>query len=299
MSISLQKEVWKLDLPPSEKLVLLKLADHVNDKKGDCAYPSVRSLANSTRLSERQIQRYLKGFVQAGFVCVEENGKGGRGKTKKYRFTLQKGDTDGGNEDYKTDQPKAVKGDTNGANDSPKKVTPTTVKGDINDIVEEIKGDTQGQQRVTPKAVKGDTFARTDSEPPKNHQGEPPTTRSMPRNGPAQILTATLYEDVLGIGEPTGYRTVVGQAQSLVKAGCSPDELRQIAEWLQADSFWATKGITMGLILSKRDNWRSASRASPNGQKPSARENDLDAWRRKHGLLPTGTDAIDVNGGPK
>ena len=83
----------------------------------------------------------------------------------------------------------------------------------------------------------------------------------MPRNGAAQTLLAVLYEDVLQIGKPTDFKKAVGQAQLLVNAGSTPDEVREIAEWLMADPFWASKGITIGLVLSKRDEWRSAKRS--------------------------------------
>lgn len=82
--------------------------------------------------------------------------------------------------------------------------------------------------------------------------------KPMPRNGMAQTLLATLYEDILRIGPPTSYKTAVGQAQKLADAGCTPLELREIAEWLLQDPFWSRKGITIGTVLSKRDDWRSA-----------------------------------------
>lgn len=86
----------------------------------------------------------------------------------------------------------------------------------------------------------------------------------MPRNGDAQTLLAVLYEDVLQIGKPTDYKQAVGQAQLLVKAGSTPDEVRAIAEWLMADPFWSQKGITIGLVLRKRDEWRSAQKTPKN-----------------------------------
>lgn len=93
-----------------------------------------------------------------------------------------------------------------------------------------------------------------------------PATKRKKRepSGPAQTFVHVLYEDVLGIGEPTNYGTAVGQAQRLVDAGCTVDELRDIAAWLQADPFWSQKGINMGTVLSQRDKWRAAKNAPPN-----------------------------------
>jgi hypothetical protein len=41
VSVRVSARVWELDLPPSEKLVLLKLADFADDGGGN-AWPSVR-----------------------------------------------------------------------------------------------------------------------------------------------------------------------------------------------------------------------------------------------------------------
>ena len=56
-------------------------------------------------------------------------------------------------------------------------------------------------------------------------------------------------------------KQAIGQAQSLVSAGSTPEEVREIAEWLMADPFWSQRGITIGLVLKKRDDWRSAKNA--------------------------------------
>jgi hypothetical protein len=258
MSLPLQKLVWKLHLHPSQKLVLVRLADYASDKDHR-AYPSVSSLAEDTGLSERMVQRYLAASVDAGLIVIEENGSGGRGKTRTYRFTLQKGDTHDANPAH--DLPE--KGDTDDTVSRTERVTPMTRKGDTHDALLPKERVTSRTERVTSSAQKGDTHDATyiRSEPSVNHQGEPSV--ALPRNGAAQTLVAVLYEDVLRIGKPTNYSQVVGQAAQLVKAGCTPDELRDIAGWLAADPFWSQKGITMGTILGQRDKWRAARNAPP------------------------------------
>ena len=111
------------------------------------------------------------------------------------------------------------------------------------------KSDTKGVQPIAPEP----------SIEPSLEPSEEPS--GMPRNGDAQTLLAVLYEDVLQIGPPTNYKLAIGQAQTLVKAGSTPDEVRSIAEWLMADPFWSQKGITIGLVLKKRDDWRAAKNA--------------------------------------
>jgi hypothetical protein len=67
--------VWELDLPDSDKLVLLALADCANDE-GHC-WPSVRSLTIKCSKSERTIQGSIKKLVEEGHLIRREvPGKG-------------------------------------------------------------------------------------------------------------------------------------------------------------------------------------------------------------------------------
>lgn len=276
MSITLQKLVWKLNIHPSQKLVLVRLADYASDKTQQ-AYPSVASLAADTGLSERMVQRYLSASVDAGFVVVDDHQHGGRGMTRTYRFTLAKGDAS----DTVSER---------------KRVTSKPVKGDAGDAVLPQQRVTSREKRVTPMTEKGDThdgiYIR--SEPSTNHQREPSV--ALPRNGDAQTLVAVLYEDVLGIGKPTNYKQAVGQASQLAKAGVTPDELREIAEWLIADPFWSQKGVNMGTVLSQRDKYRAARNAPvPLRRKVDEAEDDVwEAYGRAKGYITDDDEPADV-----
>jgi DNA-binding transcriptional ArsR family regulator len=92
MSIALMTEVWKLDLPATETLVLLAIADHANDPDG-LAWPSVWTVACKARLSERQAQRVLRKLRDAGLLeVVERGGKSGLQRdTTVYRLRLDRG----------------------------------------------------------------------------------------------------------------------------------------------------------------------------------------------------------------
>lgn len=253
MSLAIQKRVWKLQITAPEKLVLLCLADFASDKDLR-AYPSIATIADATRLSERQVQRHLAALVDAGHIAIDENPYGGRGKSRVYRFKIGKGDT----------------GDTVSSNE---RVTSTTRKGDANDTDLPQQRVTSTTERVTSKAKKGDIHDETyiRNEPLENHQ-EPSGAelrvlpggatakerKPMPRNGMAQTLLATLHEDVLQIGPPTNYGRAVRDAQKLSDAGCTPGELQEIAAWLLSDPFWSRKGVTINTILNQRDNWKAA-----------------------------------------
>lgn len=150
MSFDIQRWIWKQPLTASEKIVLLKMAFHAHPD-GTKSYPSVENVSLETGIGKRQVQRYLKSFVDRGFLAIEEHAKGGRGHARSYRFTIEKGDA-------------ASTGDysqrvTSQASTSEERVTFEATKGDISDT-----------ERVTSETRKGDIHASAgvnSPEPPK------------------------------------------------------------------------------------------------------------------------------------
>lgn len=63
-------EVWNLQLPDSQKIVLLALADAANDE-GHC-WPSMASLARKCSKGQRTVQGVIKTLVTAGHVTRRE-----------------------------------------------------------------------------------------------------------------------------------------------------------------------------------------------------------------------------------
>ena len=78
MSIKLMTAVWeRQDLSPTQKLVLLALADWANDE-GLC-WPSINRLVVKTGMADRSVQRLIRQIEELGFVEKEEIvGKGNR-----------------------------------------------------------------------------------------------------------------------------------------------------------------------------------------------------------------------------
>lgn len=75
MSVRVMSLVWSLNLPDSQKIVLLALADSANDE-GHC-WPSMASLSAKCSKSERTIQGVIKDLVAAGHLTRKEiSGKG-------------------------------------------------------------------------------------------------------------------------------------------------------------------------------------------------------------------------------
>lgn len=69
MSIALMSQVWPLDIPSTEKLVLLALADNANDD-GEC-WPSIGTIADKTALSERTVHYAIKRLAQSGHLLIK------------------------------------------------------------------------------------------------------------------------------------------------------------------------------------------------------------------------------------
>lgn len=75
MSITLMSAAWQIDLPASDKLVLLALADCANDE-GSC-WPSMATLVKKCSKGERTVQASIKSLVKLGHITRDERpGKG-------------------------------------------------------------------------------------------------------------------------------------------------------------------------------------------------------------------------------
>jgi hypothetical protein len=70
MSVRVMTQVWDLDLPDSEKIVLLALADSANDE-GHC-WPSMASLVRKCSKSDRTIQAAVRSLVEAKHLTRRE-----------------------------------------------------------------------------------------------------------------------------------------------------------------------------------------------------------------------------------
>lgn len=67
MSIALMTAAWRLrDLSPTQKLVLLSLADNANDQ-GEC-YPSMKQISERTGLTDRAVRAAIRSLESAGIV---------------------------------------------------------------------------------------------------------------------------------------------------------------------------------------------------------------------------------------
>lgn len=70
MSVRVMTDVWAIDLPDSQKIVLLALADCANDE-GHC-WPSMATLSKKCSKGERTVQGVIKELVKAGHLTRKE-----------------------------------------------------------------------------------------------------------------------------------------------------------------------------------------------------------------------------------
>lgn len=93
MSITVVAAVLKRKLgSTARKMVAIKLADVAGDD-GDSVYPSVKTVAAESELSERTVQYVLRQFVEEGLlIVVKVGGGGGHGlqATTEYRIDLNR-----------------------------------------------------------------------------------------------------------------------------------------------------------------------------------------------------------------
>lgn len=112
--------VWRQNLAPMAKIVLLAIADHADDDGGN-AYPSKSTLALKTGYSERQVIRIVNQLTGDGYLSEERRQVAGirpDRMPKVYQIVMRRGDILTGR-----DHPLPLDG-----------VTSVTLRGDIRDV---------------------------------------------------------------------------------------------------------------------------------------------------------------------
>ena len=100
MSIKLSGFIFDTDLPPTETLLMLALADFA-DQNGRC-WPSKETLAHRSRVSKRTVDKYIKRLAEDGWLKVES--MGGR-KSNIYYLNIDKIYAEGNRQPCKTCTP--------------------------------------------------------------------------------------------------------------------------------------------------------------------------------------------------
>lgn len=80
-------QIFELDIPSTEKLVLLAMADHARDDGTGC-YPSIDRLARKSSLTRRGVQKIIRRLEDAGLAVPTERFSGRHQLTTEYRISL-------------------------------------------------------------------------------------------------------------------------------------------------------------------------------------------------------------------
>lgn len=67
MSVKLMAAAWDLDIPSTEKMVLMCLCDFANDDGGNC-WPSIATISRKCSKSERTVQSAVKWLEDNGYL---------------------------------------------------------------------------------------------------------------------------------------------------------------------------------------------------------------------------------------
>lgn len=80
-------EIWSLEIPPTRKILLLKLADCANDA-GRIPHQPVSALARTCGVSRDSVGTIIRDLVKSGILVIE-TGKTAGGLTTVYWLNLK------------------------------------------------------------------------------------------------------------------------------------------------------------------------------------------------------------------
>ena len=230
MSVKMMALVFEMDLPPSEKVTALALADHAHDD-GTEARPGLESLAVKTSLSKRQVQRILKLLLVKGVLAVQRPATGT--KPAVYMFVnrgvdkLSTGDTDGS------------LGVTSGASRVDTGVTRTIKEPSMNLSSSEVASDPRPES-------KDDAPSHT-------------VTRLC-------VLLADAIE-ANGSKRPTITKAWNREMRLMLERdGHSEKQISNMIAWCQADAFWRTNILSVTKLRAKYDQMRLKALAESKAQ---------------------------------
>lgn len=87
MSFSAIKWAFKQPVSPTEKLVLLCIADHAHEKTQQC-WPSVATIASESGYSRRTVFYAIESLVELGFISRDERFNRNRQTSNRYTVNV-------------------------------------------------------------------------------------------------------------------------------------------------------------------------------------------------------------------
>ncbi|MCG8999816.1 helix-turn-helix domain-containing protein [Laribacter hongkongensis] len=270
MSIRLMSRAWDMNMPTSQKMVLLALADRANDD-GEC-WPGQAELATKCSMSPRNVIRMIEWLEARGALRSERRQTGNARKSNRYVLTLD------------------------GFNPECDMVSCDNLAHD------NLACDRLSHPNVTNATVQCDTLSPSfNEEPSMNHQSEPslvqagvPQRRAAPKREPNPLNVATwnayaaAYHDRYGV-EPVRNATVNGQIAQFVKR-LGENAPHVAAHYVSGNSaFYTTKGHSVGLMLADAEKLHTEWATGRRTTSTAARQAD-----RQQSNLENGRTALEL-----
>ena len=218
MSIRLMTQVWELDLPLADKMVLLVIADHASDD-GTNSYPSVGTIARKSSMSARNVQRCLSRLEGQGLVSIQRQ--------------------QGGPSYY----------------DPSRRPNAYTINGaTLSHLIVE-RGDIQSPRGVTGTTIPPDLQSPKPSiEPSEEPSISNVPNKYSEIWGTAEDLANYLADKIEGNGSkrPTvSHDWILTMCRLIDIDQRTPDQVRGAIDWCQADDFWSSN-ILSPMALRKQ-----------------------------------------------
>lgn len=86
MSIRLMSLIFESNLPTSEKIIMLAMADYASDS-GESIFPSIATISRKTSLSESGVHNLIRSLLHKKYLILV--GKGGGRKTNLYKINVE------------------------------------------------------------------------------------------------------------------------------------------------------------------------------------------------------------------
>ena len=227
-----------------EMLLALAIADHAHDD-GSNVFPSVPSLAQKSRQSERTVQRQLRSMEVSGWLQCVQRSEGGRNKASRYRINPSWIDEPKAFEFGKVSE--AINGDTVSPFEPPKRCHGVTVSGS-----------NPSPETVTSTTRNGDTAVS----PAYNHHRtiKPPVVpheSPKPDDAADRELAGWMFERLQALNpghrEPNWRRWCRELRMMRERDRRTAAQMRELFAWANADPFWSGNILSPGKLREKWD----------------------------------------------
>ena len=235
-------KAWEMDIPTSQKMVLLALCDHANDD-GAC-YPSQDHIARKCSMGGRSIVNHVNWLKERGILTAERRQKGGNRLSNLYQIDL---DTYSKSESANLAHAESAHADV-----APTNVQDTT--GESANLAPSLEEEPSNNHQLEPSIIADGVAPTPQPVTPVPAKPEKPTKpEADPRSNPDNVACwnayAHAYRDKYGI-PPVSNRQVRGQIATIVRMVGKKTAPALAAYYVSHnDSYFVRERHPIGLLL--------------------------------------------------